>query len=517
MPTPQLNELKTPYGVVRRLMRNNPKISLPHLQKLVWDQRRLTNKIQRRLAKPKQIRLLYERVNNKPNLAKNMTTEANNPFGKRLTKSNKRDKRFMKPIKDFDQALNDLYYKKKYFFGTVRLWQWFRENKPKLGISRRYIERWLSRQQLHEIQHQFKLPKSIRKHQPRAPGVLSVDLKDMQSDASGGYVYILVCYDLWTKKLYARPLKDKRASTVTDAMTLILDSETVATRGVYSDNGSEFISQKFKQLMISRNIKQWFSLPESPQSNPVERLNAVVARGINSNKFQNADYEWPAFLPTLINNYNDTYQSTIKRSPNAAEEAFNDGEETNIKHIKELLATANQTHQKTNQVLSEGSKVLLRLNHEKRGGINFKNDPMTIKTTYLERMDNGDLIPSYTLEDPADGVEMTQRYGNSDVLPYIPPDNYVKLPKLDIISYLVKPLWRNPDGRWEKWWVVRWFGQKKATYVRDATLKEDVPKLVKRWETLRHVKWKQNHTVSYLLSQKQRLAAMEAAEIAQMD
>ncbi|PHR10139.1 MAG: hypothetical protein COB29_00950 [Sulfitobacter sp.] len=169
--------------------------------------------------------------------AGNAARVAKNPFAVRKTKVGKQDKRFMRPVANWDKALKDLYYKRSYFWGRDKLFEWFKSNDDD-PPSRRYIDRWLSRQAIHEVMHGFKLAPSIRRHHPISPGVLSVDLKDMISSEYKGKKYILAAYDLFTKRLFATALSDKKGGTVAAGMKKLLDSATVPIRGVYSDNGT---------------------------------------------------------------------------------------------------------------------------------------------------------------------------------------------------------------------------------------------------------------------------------------
>ena len=59
------------------------------------------------------------------------------------------------------------------------------------------------------------------------------------------------------------------------------------------------------------------STPGLPQSNGnIERFNGILKNLITKDLLYNNTYNWYKSLPRLIENYNNTYQSTIRDTPN---------------------------------------------------------------------------------------------------------------------------------------------------------------------------------------------------------
>ncbi|PHR10140.1 MAG: hypothetical protein COB29_00955 [Sulfitobacter sp.] len=230
-------------------------------------------------------------------------------------------------------------------------------------------------------------------------------------------------------------------------------------------------------------------------------MNEVLSRGVNANKLVNDTYNWPRQISKIIKGYNDTWQKTIKMSPLKAEKDWIDGVENQIP--QRLGASANARNQDGMTVLSKGDQVRIRLNHDKKGGVSWTRGPFVIEESFIEKLSNGNLIPSYQLQDIDSQMTMRGRYGSDQVLKYIPSETKLKMAPLYIVSYLIKPLWRTIDGEKHKYWVVRWLGYKDATYEAHNQLMEDVPKVVQRFELLRNVKWNTvNHTVTFLPAQR---------------
>ena len=61
-------------------------------------------------------------------------------------------------------------------------------------------------------------------------------------------MYALVCVDVFTKKTDMEPMKDKESNACNKAMDNIFDRSGIPET-IYSDEGSEFMNNKFIQLV----------------------------------------------------------------------------------------------------------------------------------------------------------------------------------------------------------------------------------------------------------------------------
>jgi hypothetical protein len=89
------------------------------------------------------------------------------------------------------------------------------------------------------IRHKFRRRKTYSKG---INDLYQIDLVDMQHLAryNDGMRFILTGIDVFTKKAFAIPLKDKMGTTVTDALSKIFDNTPLPPQLVQSDKGSEF-------------------------------------------------------------------------------------------------------------------------------------------------------------------------------------------------------------------------------------------------------------------------------------
>ena len=81
---------------------------------------------------------------------------------------------------------------------------------------------------------------------------------------------------------------------------------------IYSDEGAEFTSNKFKKLMVDNKIEIIYSLSHAPF---VERFNRTI-KDMLAKYLQSTDTKTITnALPKILYNYNNSYHKTIKMKP----------------------------------------------------------------------------------------------------------------------------------------------------------------------------------------------------------
>jgi hypothetical protein len=185
--------------------------------------------------------------------------------------------------------------------------------------GRRKVQQWLSSQDA------YTLHKPIRRIFPRrktySKGIhdlYQIDLVDMQHLAryNDGYRYILTCIDVFTKKAFALPLKDKRGSTVVEALCKIFDNTSLPVQLVQSDYGTEFYNHEVQKFFKDRNIKHYSSLNYDIKAAVVERFNRTLKTKMFRYFTHRNTYRWIDVLDKLLESYNNTYHSAIRMTPN---------------------------------------------------------------------------------------------------------------------------------------------------------------------------------------------------------
>lgn len=113
--------------------------------------------------------------------------------------------------------------------------------------------------------------------------IVSIDLMGPLVRSSKNNVYLFVAYDYFTKYPILVPLRVATAKKIVE----ITENDVFLTHGipktVIVDNGRQFISKDFKNLMKSYDVKSiFYNCHYHPQNNPTERVNKVIGSAIRS-------------------------------------------------------------------------------------------------------------------------------------------------------------------------------------------------------------------------------------------
>lgn len=127
--------------------------------------------------------------------------------------------------------------------------------------------------------------------------------------------YILNVINIFSKKAYARPLKNKSGPEVTKAMKSILNSMPERIKKLHVDMGKEFYNDSMSKMLRKRNISIYstFSVKKAAI---VERFNRTLKNKMWRMFSLRGTYKWIDILSQLIDDYNDTKHRTIKMTPN---------------------------------------------------------------------------------------------------------------------------------------------------------------------------------------------------------
>lgn len=150
---------------------------------------------------------------------------------------------------------------------------------------------------------------------PQSPWkMLSVDLVGPLPRSKGGFSYILVVLDVFSKFVLIHPLKKATADTVLK----YLESDVFMIFGVPSvvicDNGSQFIANKFKKCLEDYGTRIWYTASYLPQANPVERVNRSIKSALRSYVLDN-QRSWDQFIPQIGCALRSAFHDSINSTP----------------------------------------------------------------------------------------------------------------------------------------------------------------------------------------------------------
>ena len=182
----------------------------------------------------------------------------------------------------------------------------------------RTVNSWL------ENQNTYTLHKQPRRSFPRRWVIVGginhqwqADLADMQLLATDneGYKYILVVIDCFSRKAWARALKDKSGKSVASAFSDIFKMQD-PPRKIQTDKGKEFYNAHVQTLLKDKGVQLFSTEDPVTKACMVERLNRTIKRKLYSYFYAKKTNKWTDVLQVIIDGYNDSVHSVIKMAPN---------------------------------------------------------------------------------------------------------------------------------------------------------------------------------------------------------
>ena len=221
------------------------------------------------------------------------------------------------------KILNDEFYKKHNYFGRDKLFNLLRDKYgEEIAPSRRQIADWLKQQEINQLYAPSKgKPKEIKSSMTTPNKILAMDLVNMEKFQVKGYKYLLNAIDMSSRYVYSVALKNKKEGEVLNGFKKIYNKSKI--KAVRSDNGSEFISDVFKDYLEKNGIKQILSEASKPQRNGmIERANATIKELIQKSLEINEKIDWLKNLNELIDNINNSQHSITGFTLNDIQKAY---------------------------------------------------------------------------------------------------------------------------------------------------------------------------------------------------
>ena len=269
------------------------------------------------------------------------------------------------------KLIHKVYFDDKILFGRDKLYKYLQTNYKDAKISRRQVMKWLKDRELSQLYAPKKETKDIKRTVLTEPFMqVGIDLMDIATKEFDGYKWILSGIDLFSKKGYAAPLKNKKDKTVLIGFRKLLKQMKEKPHSIRSDFGSEFISDIFKEELKQRDIKQVLSKPNTPQSNgQVENFNKILKRLINMYITQTDDSNWIKVLPKLLKAYNSTISRITKKTPNQIENEDKEEQKKTKTNIEKSITPKNELHYE----FKPFDKVRIKLENieQSKGGFNI--------------------------------------------------------------------------------------------------------------------------------------------------
>ena len=214
------------------------------------------------------------------------------------------------------------------------------------------------------------------------------------SNSNSGIHYLLLAVDIFTRKAFVDPLKNKTSCTVINAFDNII--KEVNPEIIQTDKGSEFISGIFKQLLKRNNVElQLINVGDHNKLAIINRFCRTIREILNKYMTSYKTTRYIDVLSKLIDNYNNTEHSTTTFSPNEAKEHVKEIQKLNIRRYNKAIQEEKQ--------FSVGNKVRCVVNlsaFEKRSLPRWSSTIHTVvsRTPHSYTLDNGKSYKPYELQ-----------------------------------------------------------------------------------------------------------------------
>ena len=132
------------------------------------------------------------------------------------------------------------------------------------------------------------------------------------SKQNSGFKYLLTVIDVYSKYAWIIPLKTKSSSSIIEAFTELFKDRK--PKKLWTDSGKEFLNKEFKQFLNKNNVEIYQTFNEG-KAVVVERFNRTIKEKMWRYFTEHNTKKYLDILPKLLNEYNNSYHSTIKMTP----------------------------------------------------------------------------------------------------------------------------------------------------------------------------------------------------------
>ena len=143
------------------------------------------------------------------------------------------------------------------------------------------------------------------------------------SKQNNGYKYILTILDVFSKFAWVAVTKKKDKKTIANAFENILKKGRVP-RKIWSDGGGEYDNHFFRSMLKKYNIEPYRTDSEL-KAIMAERFNQTLMNKIVKMFTERDNHRYIDDIERIVNEYNNTYHSSIKMTPIEASKEENEG------------------------------------------------------------------------------------------------------------------------------------------------------------------------------------------------
>ena len=183
-------------------------------------------------------------------------------------------------------------------------------------VPEKNVEQWLSEQDA------YTLHKPVRRHFKRRCVVVcgpnqqwQADLVDMSrlKKSNDGTTLLLTVIDVFSKRAWCIPLKNKSAASLVAAFTQLLRERPPIT--LQTDTGSEFLNRSVQKLLKQYGVHHFSTHNEETKASIVERFNRTLKTRMLRYFTNSHSVRYLDVLQDFVRSYNKTYNRSIGMAP----------------------------------------------------------------------------------------------------------------------------------------------------------------------------------------------------------
>lgn len=329
--------------------------------------------------------------------------------------------------------------------GANKFFKKLKETDP--SIKREEVNQFIKNQELTQVYAKPNIPKKSAFKILGRMGHFQSDLTfyEQYKRQNGGYSIILVMIEVNTKRAYSIALKDKSASTMRKGLEELVEMAKRNGDGVsviQSDLGKEYQNKEVTDYLESQGIQQVFCPVSTLKENDkrclavAERFNRTIKNLLNKWMTVNNSVRWTDALNDILENYNNTYHSSIKMKPS----------EVTLEKEKELMTDKFMHNQMgkeriRNSDIQVGDKVRLPVKKKlfEKEGKSYSDEIYTVSKVNSKTV----LVQGKEDRIPKDSVlkineAMLERLPSQDAQPFVRQDAQKQAKKEAKVTRLVE-------------------------------------------------------------------------------
>jgi len=204
--------------------------------------------------------------------------------------------------------------------GYLKLDKFYKYLKDKdIKITKRELNEFLNKQKSIQITKVVNKPKIFNSIVAARPGInYQMDIMIYTRKEYNGYGAILGVIDVNSRYAQCIALKTrKKKDADSEVMNAIKAIMKVMGYPKNINTDKEFTNTAFLKLMEKNNVKIWFSHPDEivGKNAIIERFWRTLAGRLQDYALNTGRQDWNNYLKEVVENYNNTYHSTIRGKP----------------------------------------------------------------------------------------------------------------------------------------------------------------------------------------------------------